>query len=235
MRDEAETTNQTGRRRTGRTRRWGGVLVLGGTLALLGVAIARVSTRAAWQAPAHVGREAVELHPDGNYTHPAGFLMPAKAGPFERAAVTQYDDAGLNVSAGYNALVGGETPLPIVATLYVYPAAAGDDLDAYFGRLLGDIGRQHGGAKPELRTNILLGPRHFAGRYAVLGYEEPWGGLTQSIPLRSYVVVYRWKSWWVKWRATTPGPVDHERMRAIVDLTESLLPPEEDAATNAGK
>jgi hypothetical protein len=31
----------------------------------------------------------------------------------------------------------------------------------------------------------------------------------------------------VKWRVTTPAPVDAERMGAIVRLTETLLPPED--------
>lgn len=119
--------------------------------------------------------------------------------------------------------------MPIFATLYVYPAPASDDLDACFDRLVRDIGRMHGGATPQFRNNILLSRRQFIGRYAVFGYEEPWGGLTQKIPLRSYLVVYRWRNWWVKWRATTPAPVSDERMKAIVDLTESLLPPEVEA------
>jgi hypothetical protein len=202
--------------------------VLGGTLAALAAAIVGLSTRASSKSPASIGREPVELHPRGDFIHPAGFHMPEKAGPFERVQVIQYDGAGRNLSAGYDALVGGETALPIVATLYVYPVQPGDDLDTYFDSLLRDIGRQHGGAKPQLREDILLSPRQFIGRYAVFGYEEPWVGLTQKIPLRSYLVVYRWRDWWVKWRATTPAPVDRERMKAITDLTESLLPPEAD-------
>jgi hypothetical protein len=152
--------------------------------------------------------------------------MPEKAGPFERKKVIQYDQAGRNLSAGYNAIVGGENPLPIVVTLYVYPAPPGDDLDAHFNSVVRDVGENHGGGRPEFRNNILLGPRQFVGRYAVFGYAEPWGGLKQDIPLRSYLVLYRWNGWWVKWRATTPAPVSPERMKAIVALTESLLPPE---------
>jgi hypothetical protein len=67
------------------------------------------------------------------------------------------------------------------------------------------------------------------GRYAIFGYKEPWGGLKESIPLRSYVVLYQWKGSWVKWRVTTPAPVSPERMRAIVELTETLAPPHDEA------
>ena len=61
---------------------------------------------------------------------------------------------------------------------------------------------------------------------AIFGYAEPWGGLKQAVPLRSYLVLYAWNGWWVKWRATTPAPIDDERMQAIVDLTETVLPPD---------
>jgi hypothetical protein len=153
--------------------------------------------------------------------------MPEKIGPFERGEVLQYDEAGLNLSAGYDALVGSGSPLPVVVTLYVYPATPGHSLDAHFDSLLTQIGEAHGGARPQVRKDILLSPRHYVGRYAVFGYEEPWGGQAEDVHLRSYLVLYRWKDWWVKWRVTTPGPMDGERMRAIVELTETLLPPDD--------
>ena len=48
----------------------------------------------------------------GDFTHPAGFLVPEKAGPFEREEVIQYDQLGRDLSAGYDAVVGKGTPLP---------------------------------------------------------------------------------------------------------------------------
>jgi hypothetical protein len=177
-------------------------------------------------APRTDDREPIELHPTGDFKHPtAGFLMPESSGPFRRAAVTQYDDVGRDVSAGYNAGFEGGESLPIAATLYVYPAGENADLDTRFESLLRTIGQEHGGARPQFRKNILLSERRIVARYAAFGYEEPWGGLPETIPLHSYVVLYRWKTWWVKWRVTTPAPVDSKRMKAIVELTESLLPP----------
>lgn len=170
--------------------------------------------------------EPVELHPTGDFTHPtADFPMPERVGPFRRGAVTRYDEAARDVSAGYNAVPDGELSLPIAATLYVYPNDVGTELDAGFEALLRGVCAQHAGARVELRKNILLAEDRFIARYAVLAFEEPWGGLTESIPLRSYLVLYRWGGWWVKWRVTTPAPVDGPRMRAIVELTESLVPP----------
>ena len=176
----------------------------------------------------------LELHPEGNFTHPtAGFPMPERVGPFERVAVTQYDGEGRNLSAGYNAVVGNERPVPIVATVYVYPARPGAELDGYFEKLLEDVGRSHGGAKPDLRKDVQLAGGRIVGRYATFGFAEPWGGIERNVPLRSYLVLYRWKTWWVKWRVTTPAPIDDARMKAIVDLTERLLPPESEEIPDA--
>ena len=111
--------------------------------------------------------------------------MPERVGPFQRVEVTQYDEAGLNLSAGYNRLPGEGDPWPIAATVYVYPVRPGVELDAAFEKLLGD----------------------------------------------SYVVLYQWKSSWVKWRVTTPAPVSPERTRATVELTETLVPQPNEAGT----
>jgi len=202
--------------------------MLGSTLAALGGVLGgwalRASARAS-SAPAMLP-EPIELHPAGDFTHPdAGFPMPETAGPFRRVAVTQYDVAGRNLSAGYNLVPGEGHSLPIAATLYVYPARPGSDLDARFDALVRDIAASHGGATPEFRTNVLLSDRRLVARYAVFGFKEPFGVLKKGIPLRSYLVLYQWSGWWVKWRATTPAPVDGPRMRAIVELTETLLPP----------
>jgi hypothetical protein len=82
-------------------------------------------------------------------------------------------------------------------------------------------------ARPRSSARTSSSPGRHVGRYSVFGYEGPFPGTTETIPLRSYVVVYGWEGWWVKWRVTTPAPVTAECMREIVDLTESLLPPAE--------
>ena len=214
------------------TRRWAGALVLGGALAVLAAALLGLSLRAGPTTQAGQPRtEPRTLHPTGDFKQPSGFPMPERVGSFQRVEVTQYDEAGLSLSAGYDRLPGQGDPWPIAATVYVYPVRPGVELDAAFDKLLGDLGQMHGGAKPEVRKNILLGDERLDARCAVFGYEEPWGGLRESIPLRSYVVLYRWESFWVKWRVTTPAPVTAERMRAIVELTETLVPPPDQAGT----
>ncbi len=205
-----------------RSRRWGAVLVVGSALTLLAGSVA---WRPSSGLPIASSALPIVRHPSGAFVHPAaGMEMPEAVGPFRRTEVAQFDAEGRDVSAGYSAVVG-EPPLPIVATLYVYPRRADQELDAYFEGLIDDIGSYHGGAEPEFRKPIRLGGG-FAGRYAIFGYAEPWGGLKQAVPLRSYLVLYAWNGWWVKWRATTPAPIDDERMQAIVDLTETVLPPD---------
>jgi hypothetical protein len=217
-----------------RAQRRASALILGGALAVLAAGFMRLATNARTYVSTIPSREPVALHPTGDFTHPtAGFALPEKVGPFVRAEVLQYDEAGRDISAGYNAVIGKETPLPVVVTVYVYPIRPGADLDAYFEKLLTDLGQMHGGATPQFRNRILLANGRFHGRYAVFGYEEPWGGVQRKVPLRSYVVLYRWKGWWVKWRATTPAPISDERMKAIVDLTQTLLPPEDEPGKSA--
>ena len=165
------------------TRRWAGALVLGGALAVLAAALLGLSLRASSTTQAGQPRtEPRTLHPTGDFKHPSGFPMPERVGPFQRVEVTQYDEAGLNLSAGYNRLPGEGDPWPIAATVYVYPVRPGVELDAAFEKLLGDLGQMHGGAKPEFRKNILLGDERLVGRYAIFGYEEPWGGLKEHPP-----------------------------------------------------
>jgi hypothetical protein len=216
------------KRSASRARRWAGALVLGAVLAALGAGVASRSTKATSRSPVGESRfEPVDLHPVGDFAHPAaGFPMPAKVGPFERDRLIQYDAEGRDLSAGYNAVLGEEAPLPVVATVYVYPTRPGAELDAYFESVLEVLREQHDGATPEYRKNILLADGRFVGRYATFGYAERWGGLETAVPLRSYLVLYQWNAWWVKWRVTTPAPNDDVRMKAIVELTESLLPPE---------
>jgi hypothetical protein len=209
-------------------RRWAGAIVVQAVLA--GVAGAVVSLPVLGSRPHPTSTpldEPRRLHPKGPFAHAdTGFPMPERAGPFVRVAVTQFDAEGRHVSAGYNGLAGDPLPLPVVSTVFVYPAPPAADLDARFDEVLTNIGKAHGGAKPLFRKNVVIGERRIVTRYAGFGYEEPWGGIAEPVDLRSYVVFYRWGGYWVKWRTTTPGPIDPVRMKAIVALTESLVPPE---------
>jgi hypothetical protein len=170
-----------------------------------------------------------ELEPQGDFVHPtAGFVLPETVGEFRRVAVTQFDEGATDISAGYVRAAEGGKVWPINATVYVYPVREPRDIDEYFTKLLADIGRQHGGAEPDFRQHATLSQGRFVGRYAGFGFEEPFFGV--KLPLRSYLLLYHWKDWWVKWRVTTPAPRDDEPIRAMVTLTETLVPPSDDRA-----
>ena len=170
------------------------------------------------------GDEPRDLAPHGDFLHStAGIVLPETVGEFRRVAVTQYDAEATNVSAGYLRAAEGGAVWPIWATVYVYPVREPAEIDEYFTRLLADIGRQHGGAQPDFRQHAALCKGSRVGRYAAFGYEEPFFGVT--LPLRSYVLLYRWQDWWVKWRVTTPASKRDEPIRAMVALTETLAPP----------
>jgi len=194
-------------------------LALAGGATLMGEVLAgRTAPRAGGSA------EPRELEPQGDFVHPtAGFVLPETVGEFRRVAVTQYDERATNISAGYVRAVERGEVWPINATVYVYLVGDRSDIDEYFTRLLADIGRQHDGAEPGFRQHATLCHGRFVGRYAAFGFEEPFFGVT--LPLRSFVVLYRWQDWWVKWRVTTPAPADGEPIRAMVQLTETVVPP----------
>jgi hypothetical protein len=65
-----------------------------------------------------------ETLPDGRIRHTvSGFVFPKRIGVFEREKMQQYNQAGSDVSAGYNAGV------LIAATVYVYPAPSQQGAD----------------------------------------------------------------------------------------------------------
>lgn len=193
-------------------------LTLGAGAALLTGVITGRTTSAREQ-----GYEPRELAPHGDFVHPtAGFVLPERAGDFRRVAVTQFDEGATNIAAGYLRAAEGGAVWPISATVYVYPVRGSGDIDEYFTRLLADIGRQHGGVAPDFRQHATLCGGRFVGRYAAFGLEEPFFGVKR--PLRSFLVLYRWRDWWVKWRVTTPAPADGEPVSAMVKLTETVVP-----------
>lgn len=210
-------------------RRWAGAIVVQAVLVGGAGVVVSLPALGSRQQPASTPLdEPRKLHPAGAFAHAdTGFPMPESAGPFVRVAVTQFDAEGRHLSAGYNALVGEELPVPVVSTVFVYPAPPGADLDAAFDAVLDEIGSVHDEALPLFKKKVVIADRRIVARYAAFGYQEPWGGSTEPVGLRSYVLFYRWRGYWVKWRTTTPGPVDPVRMKAIVALTESLVPPEE--------
>jgi hypothetical protein len=161
----------------------------------------------------------------GTFTHPAtGFAMPETVGDFKRTAVTQYDEAATDFSAGYNRVDERGALWPIVATLYVYPIRGSADLDERFSAVIDVLKRSHGGVDPAFRENVTLCQGRFEARYAAFGYQQSLLGATR--PVRSYLLLYRYLHWWVKWRVTMPVTRDGEPIRAMVALTESLVPPE---------
>jgi hypothetical protein len=82
---------------------------------------------------------------DGDYTHEAtGSAFPETAGRFRRTKITEYDEAGSNISVGYN-LVTPE--LSMSATVYVYPLENAESLDAHFDLLKAEIVDAHKGAE----------------------------------------------------------------------------------------
>jgi hypothetical protein len=63
--------------------------------------------------------QATPIFTVGEFKHtPSGYAFPSQVGAFQRVALLQYDTAGLDVSAGYNAAL---PDCLVVLTIYVYP------------------------------------------------------------------------------------------------------------------
>ncbi len=151
-------------------------------------------------------RQPLTLSVDGEFTHaPSRYRFPAEVAPFKRVALRQYDSAGLDVSAGYNARPFG---CLIAITIYVYPAPresfAGADpalvresdarrLQAGYERGKQEITSVHPGAS--LRLEDLPVQDGVTGMKAIYQFDD------RDSELLVFIVDH---TWYLKYRITYP-------------------------------
>jgi hypothetical protein len=151
--------------------------------------------------------------PGTNFHDAAGAAFPEQVGDFRRVRVTQFDEAGRDISATYRL----ERPAgTMVMTVYIYPAtpaAAGgrtQSCDREFEEVRQAIREQYkdaelteDGAAPAV--DGVAGP---LGRRSVYRLVAPFAGEAQ--PVRSEVDLYCYVGgdWLVKYRATSPAALD---------------------------
>jgi hypothetical protein len=143
---------------------------------------------------------------DGVIKHvPSGFLFPQRVGAFERKKMDQYDRAGADVSAGYDAGV------LIAATVYVYPnpvkAGEGALQKEYLSRK-GEITGAHPAAEllSENEVPLTQGGRQLVGRKAIYVFMDKFRGDAKQ-KLKSQLLVFQYGSNFVEYRFTYP--MDH--------------------------
>ncbi|MBV9272749.1 MAG: hypothetical protein JO333_02555 [Verrucomicrobia bacterium] len=134
---------------------------------------------------------------DGLLHVASGFLFPAQIGEFRRIVTKQYDQAGRDISVGYNA-DGPE----IAATIFVYPVH-GKKLEEEFQFRKNEVVSQHPAAKVTAHGPASVSPARISALMAEFLYTDIFRGRPQK--LRSRLIVAQRGEWSAEYRITYPA------------------------------
>jgi hypothetical protein len=154
-----------------------------------------------------------ETLPDGRIRHTdSGFVFPKRIGVFEREKMQQYNQAGSDVSAGYNAGV------LIAATVYVYPApseASADVIAREWASKRSEVLHGHQGVAvlSETPATVAQGDKKHVGRRAFFSYRDIFARTPQNV--KSQLLVFRDGSVFVEYRFTYPRDHSEEAEKQI--------------------
>lgn len=181
---------------------------------------------APWSARAADGAEPIEL-PDGlPYVHePSGFRFPPDVGTFTRVSAYRYDDAGRDVSVGYN-----DQALKVILTTYVYPNRD-ESLLRHFERVKRDVRQVHAEAAVlnEGPWALEQAGKRFTGRRAAMSFRVTVGGQVHEVVSEVYLL--RLGANFIKFRVTCPGTKYEPAEDRVARFLQSLkLPPPQAAA-----
>src|SRR5437867_5637847 len=152
-----------------------------------------------------------QIEANGTYVHePSQRRFPEQVGEFRREKVLQYDEAGRDISVGYNLETADRL---IAATMYVYPLAG-----QTFGDELSEVQRAHANTQVAFEQQLTLDrePKHQACRMAGLSYEETFAH--RYGPVTSYLLVCDDPPWRLKWRFTHLPTSDKNINQVMKDL-----------------
>lgn len=140
----------------------------------------------------------------------SGMTFPARVGPFRKFDRWQYDEAALDVSAGYGLEASG---LDIVATVYVYPAPGGTGAEAACREELERRKREVVEVNPSSQL-VGQGPApppaglRAAGARAMFHQEASFHGRRRAVASELYVFCSDEGRWDVEYRITYPREAD---------------------------
>ena len=165
------------------------------------------------------GGEPRRIEARGEFVHPtAGVRFPEEVRGFVRTAITQFDDEGRDVAATYE-LKGSSRRF--WATLYVYPVGSGArDLRDKFAGARGAV-LEGEGVRLTSEGDFRAG-EGLPGRYAAFAIRQPTPG--GVVLLHSYLVLFSWRDWWVKWRISFSATDDPEHIQSAMSLIQALTP-----------
>jgi hypothetical protein len=127
-----------------------------------------------------------------------GFVFPARIGSFARVTGHQYDAEGRDVSVGYNG------DIPVVVTVYVYPAGP-QSLEAALVQQSAAVLDAYPGAAVDLQRTLQVTPRAIEARAVTFRFSAEFFGKVQ--PLHSVLVLARHGASYVKYRVTYPADI----------------------------
>jgi len=178
-----------------------------------------------------------------DYIHqPTKFSFPKNLGGFHRSRVEKFDPAGKDIGIGYN------NPLPIAATIFVYPGpkdvaltpapkqegARQSLLTSHFEQCKGDIFRAHPDAKLISEADYTLTQRSesFKGKKAVFSLKYTFGLSSQDSTSELYVFLMEpgvkflvTDRYFVSYRVTYPVSKQEQASREIAELMWNLAWP----------
>jgi hypothetical protein len=143
-----------------------------------------------------------EKLPEGRIRHTiSGFIFPTHIGAFQREQMHQYNQAGSDISAGYNAGV------LIAATVYVYPAPKQDGADVLareYASKRGEVlhGHQTVAVLSEGPATISQAGKKYVGRRAYFSYRDVFARAPQN--LKSQLLVFRDGPVFIEYRFSYP-------------------------------
>jgi hypothetical protein len=124
----------------------------------------------------------------------SGFAFPSRIGSFLRVTGHQYDSLGRDVSVGYNG------DIPVVVTVYVYPAE--QPLEADLVEQSAAVLGAHPGATVVGQGTVHVTPEGVDARSVAFAFSADFYGKKQ--PLHSELVLARHGETFVKYRITYP-------------------------------
>ena len=141
-----------------------------------------------------------ETLPDDRIRHTvSGFIFPKRIGVFEREKMKEYNQAGSDVSAGYNA------GALIAATVYVYPApgeTGAEVLAREWASKRSEVlhGHQEIAVLSENPATVTQGDKKHVGRRAIVSFRDTFANTLQD--LKSQLLVFQDGPVFVEYRFT---------------------------------
>jgi hypothetical protein len=125
-----------------------------------------------------------------------GFAFPSRIGSFLRVTGHQYDALGRDISVGYNG------DIPVVVTVYVYPAGQ-QTLEADLVEQSALVLGAHPGATVTGSSTVHVTPAGVDAKSVAFAFSADFYGKNQ--PLHSELVLARHGASFVKYRITYPA------------------------------